>query len=140
MAHVSGRSGTVVLGSAGDAIFGPIEGTSVELQAWTLTQETDTFEAFSKADNFVETFSTGTRWSGTMSFLQESAATTAHLVIRKSDSEAKGVAAADFKVNDNDKYEGKIYITRAVTESPLDGPVTYVVDFVGDGVLTFVGA
>lgn len=137
MAHVSGRTGTVAFDAAASTtVFGPGT-TDIDLLSWELTTETDTFEAFSKADDFVTTFSTVTRWSGSAEYLHEDGVVAAVLAIREDGQEAKVVATITLTTGDSDAWKGACIITRSVSASPIDGPATYRFEFVGNGALTW---
>lgn len=135
MPHVSGRSGTMTFGAESGTEFNP--GTGIDLQSWTLTQETDTFEAFSKADHFVTSFRTVTRWSGTATFLHDDGGLIDTMAIREASTEGKLITGLVLSTDGTDAYNGNAIVTRGVTESPLDGPLSFTLDFVGNGVLTF---
>lgn len=140
MAHQGGYGGTITLGVAADAEFGPTS-TEIALQRWDVVAETDTFGAYAKSDAFETTFNTGTRWRATIEALMETGAAATKLDIRKAATAAKAMTAVKFHAQSGagtDNYlTGSGFVTSVDFDDPLDGPVLATFEMEGDGGLTF---
>lgn len=145
MGHMSGFGGTLTLDTASNTEFGPIStggSADIGLQRWTVTAETDTFEAYAKGDSFVETFNTGTRWRATIEALMESTMAATNLDIRLDGQAAKtmgdGTDHVKFFTQGDNYLLGKGFVTSVDFDDPLDGPVVVTIEMEGDGTLDFV--
>lgn len=139
MAHISGFTGAIAFGGASsDTNFNPAA-SSLTVQSWGLTQNTDTHEAYAKNESWATTFYAGSSWTGTATFLAEDAlaANNMDFEIRAAGEVGKAFTSIQFEfVSGADYFTGSGIVTGMTMDNPLDGPVTVTVNFTGDGSLT----
>lgn len=136
MAHMSGYSGAITYaGAEGPTVWAPTT-SEIALQSWTLHQETQTFECLAKGEAFFTKFATISRWTGTATYILQTALTTAtddFLTVREAAQAL--VKKADITLNTTDglQWDGNAWVTRTEFDDPLDGPALVVIEFTGDG-------
>jgi len=140
MAHVSGYDGTISYTAAADAIFGPTDGTTVELESWTLRQTTDTFSAFAKGEAHKTKFATASDWTATVTFLIQDGLVSTELDIRKAATAPKQVTSLQLHTTTQDFFAGEGYVSSIEIDDPLDGPVRVTCEIEGNSAIVSTGA
>lgn len=104
---------------------GETQGT---VQAWTLNQNTDNFEAYAKSDIWVTTFATASEWDADVTVLVPAELTGA---AAQASMQPGSVVDITLLMNVNDKFRGKGFISAIDFDDPLDGPVTARIKVIG---------
>ncbi|MDD5512067.1 MAG: hypothetical protein PHI12_14860 [Dehalococcoidales bacterium] len=128
MAHISGKNGAVLTGTAGDGDESEITG----IKSWTLDYVADALEVTDFVDAGVRDYVAGcTGWTGTFEGYKDGAPTAigtkVSIHLQESDTA-------------NQMWEGDCILTGVHANTSFDGVVTYSYDFTGCGALTVATA